>query len=91
MTKKPETTGHGPGRGKHSISSTVSLEVLEALDYLATSSGLTRGGYVSAAVTAAVIAGTTYPRATGTVQLPAATARKVRQSVTRDKRGGPHS
>jgi hypothetical protein len=91
MTKHKETTGHGPGKGKHSISSTVSLEVLEALDYLATSSGLTRGGYVSAAVVAAVIAGTTFPRATATVQLPAATARKVRQSVSREKRDRPRS
>jgi hypothetical protein len=86
MTKKPETTGHGPGRGKHSISSTVSLEVLEALDYLATRSGLSRGGYVSEAVTAAVIAGTTFPRSSASVQLPAETARKVRQSVSREKR-----
>jgi hypothetical protein len=91
MTKKPETTGHGPGRGKHSISSTVSLEVLEALDYLATRSGLTRGGYVSEAVTAAVVAGTTFPRATATVQLPAATARKVRGAAAREKRDRPRS
>jgi hypothetical protein len=89
MTKHKETTGHGPGRGKHSISSTVSLEVLEALDYLATRSDLTRGGYVSEAVNAAVLAGTIYPRASASVQLPAETARKVRQSIAREKRERP--
>lgn len=85
MTKHKETTGNGPGRGKHSISSTVSLEVLEALDYLATRSDLTRGGYVAEAVNAAVLAGTIYPRASASVQLPAETARKVRRAIAREK------
>jgi hypothetical protein len=88
---KRQTSGHGPGRGKHSISSTVSLEILEALDYLATRSGLTRGGYVSEAVTSAVIAGTIFPRATASVELPAETARKVRQSVNKARRDGLRS
>lgn len=87
--KKAELTGNGPGRGKHSISSTVTLEVLEALDYLAHRSGLTRGGYVGAAVTAAVLAGSIFPRAAEAVQLPAETARKARQSVTRTRRDSP--
>lgn len=84
--KNPETTGHGPGRGKHSISSTVTLEVLEALDYLAHRSGLTRGGYVGAAVTAAVLSGAIFPRASAAVPLPAETARKARQSIAREVR-----
>ncbi len=89
--KKPETTGHGPGRGKHSISSTVTLEVLEALDYLAHRSGLSRGGYVGAAVTAAVLSGSIFPRSTAAVQLPAETAKKARQSVTRTRRESSRS
>jgi hypothetical protein len=89
--KKPETTGHGPGRGKHSISSTVTLEVLEALEYLAHRSGLSRGGYVNAAVTAAVLAGNIFPRHTAAVTLPAETAKKVRKSVTRTTRGRSRS
>lgn len=89
--KKPELTGNGPGKGKHSISSTVTLEVLEALDYLAHRSGLTRGGYVAAAVNAAVLSGSIFPRATAAVPLPAETARKARQSVTRTRRESSRS
>jgi hypothetical protein len=86
-TRKTDRTGNGPGKGKASISSTVTTEVLEALEYLAHRSGLSRGGYVNAAVTAAVLAGNIFPRHTAAVTLPAETAKKVRQSVTRTTRG----
>lgn len=80
-----ETTGNGPGKGKHSVSTTLRLEVLEALDYLASESGLTRGGYVSEAATAAVLAGTTFPRVTGTGKIAPEKLRKARKAVELDQ------
>jgi len=93
MTRKPkanakpakETTGNGPGKGKHSVSTTLRLEVLEALDYLASESGLTRGGYVSEAATAAVLAGTTFPRVTGTGKIAPAALKKARMAADADR------
>ena len=81
MTKQADRTGHGPGRGKASISSTLCVEVLEALDQLATESGLSRGGYISAAVTASVLAGTTFPRVIGTGKISPATLQKARRAA----------
>lgn len=86
MTKTRETTGNGPGRGKHSVSTTLRLEVLEALDYLASESGLTRGGYVSAAATAAVLAGTIFPRTTGTGTIAPAALKKAQRAAEMDQR-----
>ena len=82
---KRELVGNGPGKGKHSVSTTLRLEVLEALDYLATRSGMTRGGYVSAAATAAVLAGTTFPRVTGTAEIPPAAMKKARRAVDAER------
>jgi hypothetical protein len=86
MTKKRETTGNGPGKGKHSVSTTLRLEVLDALDYLASESGLTRGGYVSAASTAAVLAGTIFPRVTGTGTIAPAALKKAQRAAEMDQR-----
>jgi len=86
MTKKAERTGNGPGRGKSSISSTLCVEVLAVLDRLAAESGMKRGGYISAAVTAAVLSGTTFPRVTGTAKLPPAAIDKARRAVEKDER-----
>ena len=83
---KRETTGNGPGKGKHSVSTTLRLEVLEALDYLASESGLTRGGYVSEAATAAVLAGTTFPRTTGTGKIAPAALKKAQRAAEMDQR-----
>jgi hypothetical protein len=87
MTKaKPrETTGNGPGKGKHSVSTTLRLEVLEALDYLASESGMKRGAYVAAATTAAVLAGTIFPRTTGTGKIAPEKLRKARKAAELDQ------
>ena len=53
MSKSPNPHG----RGKTSLSSTLPNEVLEALDYLATQSGVTRSTYAREAITEAVLAG----------------------------------
>jgi hypothetical protein len=91
MTKKAERTGNGPGKGKASISSTLCVEVLEALEYLASESGLSRGGYISAAVTTAVLAGTTFPRVTGTGKISPATLKKAQRAVDRARMDRPRS
>jgi hypothetical protein len=88
---KRQTTGNGPGKGKASISSTLCVEVLEALEYLASESGLSRGGYINAAVTAAVLAGTTFPRVTGTGKISPTTLKKARQAVERSRLDKPRS
>lgn len=85
MTKQTETTGNGPGKGKYSVSTTLRIEVLEALDYLATQSDMTRGGYVAAAATAAVLAGTIFPRVTGTAEIPPAAMKKARKAVDAER------
>jgi hypothetical protein len=86
MTTKRETTGNGPGKGKHSVSTTLRLEVLEALDYLASQSGLTRGGYVSAATTAAVLSGTTFPRVTGIGDISPEKLKRAQRAAEIDQR-----
>jgi hypothetical protein len=91
MTKKPDRTGNGPGKGKASISSTLCVEVLAAMDFLAAESGLSRGGYISAAVTASVLAGTTFPRVTGTGKIPSNTLQKARRAAEKDDRNRPPS
>jgi metal-responsive CopG/Arc/MetJ family transcriptional regulator len=50
---------HPHGKGKTSISTTIPNEVLEALDYLATKSGVTRSTYAREAIIASVRAGRT--------------------------------
>lgn len=50
---------HPHGKGKTSISTTIPNDVLEALDYLATKSGVTRSTYAREAITASVMAGRT--------------------------------
>jgi hypothetical protein len=89
MTKKNERMGNGPGKGKASISSTLCVEVLAAMDYLAAESGLSRGGYISAAVTASVLAGTTFPRVTGIGKIPSNTLQKARKAAEKDDRNRP--
>jgi hypothetical protein len=89
MTKKPDRTGNGPGKGKASISSTLCVEVLAAMDYLAKESGLSRGGYISAAVTASVLNGTTFPRVTGTGKIPPSALQKARKAAEKDDRNRP--
>jgi hypothetical protein len=89
MTRKDERTGNGPGKGKASISSTLCVEVLAAMDYLAAESGLSRGGYISAAVTASVLNGTTFPRVTGTGKIPSNTLQKARKAAEKDDRNRP--
>ena len=83
---KRETTGNGPGKGKHSVSTTLRLEVLEALDYLASQSGMKRGAYVSAATTSAVLAGTTFPRVTGTGKIAPEKLKKAKRAAEMDQR-----
>jgi len=48
------------GKGKHSLSCTLPNDVLEALDYLATQSGVTRSTYAREAITEVVTAGRIY-------------------------------
>ena len=50
---------HPHGKGKTSISTTIPNEVLEALDYLATKSGVTRSTYAREAIIESVRAGRT--------------------------------
>lgn len=90
MTKKTtERTGNGPGRGKSSISSTLCTEVLEALDQLAMESGLSRGGYISEAVTASVLAGTTFPRVIGTGKISPETLQRARRAAQKAEQARP--
>lgn len=48
------------GKGKTLVSATVPNDVLKALDYLATQSGVTRSSYAREAITEAVTAGRIY-------------------------------
>lgn len=52
---------HPHGKGKTSISTTIPNEVLEALDYLATKSGVTRSTYAREAITNRVLQGALFP------------------------------
>jgi len=50
---------HPHGKGKTSISTTIPNDILEALDYLATKSGVTRSTYAREAIIASVRAART--------------------------------
>jgi hypothetical protein len=61
------------------------------MDFLAKESGLSRSGYISAAVTASVLNGTTFPRVTGTGKIPPSALQKARRAVEKDDRNRPPS
>lgn len=52
--KRTKSTGHGPGKGKVSLSCTIPEDIDRQLRELAAESGLTRAGYAKKAVIRAV-------------------------------------
>jgi hypothetical protein len=54
MPRPKRTTGHGPGRGKISLSCTIPVDIHAQLQHLAQQSGLTRAGYAARAIIRAV-------------------------------------